>query len=353
MQLGKTLKSVLLTAALSLAAMGTVASAQEAEKVLYFYNWTDYYPTELLAKFEKETGIKVILDGYDSNETLLSKLQSGGAKYDVIVPSDYLIPGLVQDKLILEIDTSNMSNFATLRDEFKNPDFDPNRKFSAPYLWGVTGIAYDSAQVPGGKLDDSWAVFFDPPKELEGKIAALDIPSELITAASIYLGIPQCTESKEDAAKILALLEAQKPKLKLYSADSTVDRLAAGEVAMHHLWNGATARASAQRPTIRFIYPREGTPMFRDNFAVPVSAPHPENAKIFINWMMNPENAAAVSNTIAYSNSTQSDQFLSEQWRKSEAINMPPEFKNRLVPIKDCSPAARELQDKIWTRLKG
>lgn len=93
--------------------------------------------------------------------------------------------------------------------------------------------------------------------------------------------------------------------------------------------------------------------MFRDNFAVPVSAPHPENAKIFINWMMNPENAAAVSNAIAYSNSTQSDQYLSEQWRKNDAINMPPEFKDRLVPIKDCSPAARELQDRIWTRLKG
>ncbi len=353
MPLGKTLKSALLAMALCVPALGATAGAQEAEKVLYFYNWTDYYPTELLAKFEKDTGIKVILDGYDSNETLLSKLQSGGAKYDVIVPSDYIIPGLVQDKLIQEIDTSSMSNFATLREEFKNPDFDPGRKYSAPYLWGVTGIAYDSAQVPGGKLDGSWSVFFDPPKELDGKIAALDISSELITAASIYLGISQCTESKEDAAKILALLEAQKPRLKLYSADSTVDRMAAGEVAMHHLWNGATARASAQRPTIRFIYPKEGTPMFRDNFAVPVSAPHPENAKIFINWMMSPENAAAVSNAIAYSNSTQSDQYLSVQWRMNDAINMPAEFKDRLVPIKDCSPAARDLQDKIWTRLKG
>lgn len=353
MHLRTTFKAALVATALGISALASPASAQEAEKVLYFYNWTDYYPAELLPRFEKETGIKVILDGYDSNETLLAKLQSGGAKYDVIVPSDYIVQGLVKDKLIQEIDTANMPNYATLRDEFKDPDFDPGRKYTAPYLWGVTGIAYDSAQVPDGKLDDSWAVFFNPPKELEGKIAALDIATELIVAAEIYLGIPQCTESKEDAAKILALLQEQKPKLKLYSADSTVDRMAAGEVAMHHLWNGATARASVQRPTIRFIYPKEGTPMFRDNFAVPISAPHPENAKIFINWMMKPEIAAAVSNAIAYSNSTKSDEYLSEQWRKSEAINMPPEFKDRLVPIKDCSPAARELQDKIWTKLKG
>ena len=332
--------------------LATGARAGE-EKVLYFYNWTDYYPVELLAKFEKDTGIKVTLDNYDSNETLLAKLQSGGANYDVIVPSDYVVPGLIKDKLIQKIDTSKMANYQFIKDNFKNPNFDPTNGYTAPYLWGTTGIAYDSAQVPGGKLEDSWKVYFNPPKELEGKIAALDTASDEILAASIYLGIPQCTENKDDAAKILALLQAQKPKLKLYSSDTTVDRMAGGEVAMHHLWNGATARAHAQRTTIRFIYPKEGIPMFRDNFAVPAAAPHPENARIFINWMMAPENAAAVSNQIAYANSIKSDQFMDPKWMATEAINMPAEYASRLVPTQDCSPAARELQDKIWTRLKG
>jgi spermidine/putrescine transport system substrate-binding protein len=129
--------------------------------------------------------------------------------------------------------------------------------------------------------------------------------------------------------------------------------MAGGEVAMHHLWNGATARAHAQRETIRFIYPKEGIPMFRDNFAVPANAPHPENAKIFINWMMQPENAAAVSNAIAYANAIKSDEFMDKKWLSTEAINMPAEAASRLVPTKQCGPAARELQDKIWTRLKG
>jgi len=329
------------------------ATAQDAEKTLYFYNWTDYYPVELLAKFEAETGIKVILDGYDSNETLLAKLQAGGAAYDVIVPSDYVVPGMIADGLLMKIDAPSLANFTNVKEAFTNPDFDPGRQYTAPYLWGTTGIAYDSAQVPGGELEQSWKVFFEPAPELEGKIAALDISSELILAASLYLGIPQCTESNDDAKRILELLEAQKPKLKLYSADSTVDRMASGEVAMHQLWNGATARATAQRDTIRYIYPVEGTPMFRDNFAVPVNAPHPENAKIFINWMMAPENAAAVSNAIAYANAIKSDEYLSDQWRTMDAINMPDAYADRLVPTQDCSPAARELQDKIWTRLKG
>ena len=347
------LKSRLGAAFAAVALLALPAVAQDAEKTLYFYNWTDYYPVELLAKFEKETGIKVILDGYDSNETLLAKLQSGGANYDVIVPSDYVIPGLVKDGLLMKIDTHAMANYATLKDAFKNPDFDPKHEYSAPYLWGVTGIAYDSAQVPGGKLEESWKEYFEPKAELEGKIAALDTASDEILAASLYLGIPQCTESNEDAARILELLQAQKAKLKLYSSDSTVDRMASGEVAMHHLWNGATARATAQRDTIRFIYPKEGTPMFRDNFAVPANAPHPENAKIFINWMMAPENAAAVSNAIAYANATKADEFLSEQWRKMDAINMPEAFASRLVPTQDCTGKARDLRDRIWTRLKG
>jgi spermidine/putrescine transport system substrate-binding protein len=347
------LKSRIGAALFAFAALASPAAAQDAEKTLYFYNWTDYYPVELLAKFETETGIKVILDGFDSNDTLLAKLQSGGASYDVIVPSDYIIPGLIKDGLLLKIDTNQMSNYVHMKDAFKNPDFDPKHEYSAPYLWGVTGLAYDSAQVEGGEIEASWKEYFEPRPELVGKIAALDTASDEILAASLYLGIPQCTESNEDAARILALLEAQKEKLKLYSSDSTVDRLASGEVAMYHVWNGATARATAQRDSIRFLYPKEGTPMFRDNFAVPANAPHPENAKIFINWMMAPENAAAVSNAIAYANAIKSDEFLNEQWRGMEAINMPAEYSDRLVATQDCGPKARELRDRIWTRLKG
>lgn len=351
----KTIVKLTVAGMIAATSLGTSMSWAQAEeeKILYLYNWTDYFPLELLQKFEKETGIKVTYDGYDSMETMLAKLQSGGGNYDVVVISDWMVPTAIKGGLLQEISASTMPNFNNMKAAFKQPEYDPQRNYTAPYLWGTTGIAYDSAQVPGGKLDDSWKEFFEPRPELAGKIAALDVTAELYTAAAFYAGVDQCTESPEDAKKILEILEKQKPSLKLYSADSTVDRMAAGEVAIHHLWNGATARAQKQRSTIRYIYPKEGVPFAGDNFTVPTGAAHPENAKLFINWMMAPENAAAASNSIAYSNAIESDAFLSDDWRKSEAINMPAEFADRLKPMADCSSKARELRDKVWAKLKS
>lgn len=332
--------------------MGSGVSADES-KQLFFYNWTDYYPVELLKKFEQQTGIRVTLDGYDSNETLLAKLQAGGAAYDVIVPSHAIMQTLIQQDLLQEINASEMANFQYVKPSFRDPEYDPGRHYSAPYLWGTTGFAYDSARVPGGKLEDSWKSFFEPPAELSGQIAALDISSALINAASHYLGIEQCTEEPKKAEQILKLLQKQKEHLKLYSADGTVDRLASGEVILAQNWNGSTARATVQRSTLRYVYPKEGVAMFQDSLAVPSSAPHPENARTFINWMMLPENAAAVSNSIAYSNGIESDHLLDEKWQGITAINMPVEYSDRLRLEKECSNKARELQDKIWVRLKG
>ncbi|MFC6668695.1 extracellular solute-binding protein [Marinobacterium aestuariivivens] len=348
---GTALKKSILGLALAATVAGN-AAAEEA-KELYFYNWTDYYPVELLDKFEQETGIKVTLDGYDSSETLLAKLQAGGAKYDVIIATHSIMGTLIGQQFLQPIDAPRMVNFEYVKPAFRDPSFDPGRRYTAPYLWGTTGFAYDSSKVPGGELEESWKEFFEPRPELSGQIAALDTSSTLITAAAHYLGVDQCTEDPQDAKKILALLEQQKPHLKLYSSDGTVDRLASGEVAMAQNWNGSTARATSQRDSLRYVYPKEGLAMFQDNFAVPAQAPHPENARVFINWMMAPENAAAVSNAIAYSNGIESDAFLDDKWKKMNAINMPSEFQDRLRLEKECSNEARALQDKIWTKLKG
>jgi spermidine/putrescine transport system substrate-binding protein len=175
----------------------------------------------------------------------------------------------------------------------------------------------------------------------------------VINAASHYLNVDECTENPQDAKRILELLQKQKPFLKMYSSDNTVDRMASGEVIMMQNWNGSTARATLQKSTIKYVYPREGLAMFQDNFAVPKSAPHPGNAKIFIDWMMKPENAAAVSNAIAYANGIQSDALLDPKWKVMDAINMPDEYASRLRPEKECSNKARELQDRIWSKLKG
>jgi spermidine/putrescine transport system substrate-binding protein len=338
-----------LGAALALSA--GAAAAQDKE--LFLYNWSDYIPPELLQKFEKDTGIRVTLDVYDSNETMLAKLQAGATGYDVVVPSDYMVKIMIDEGLAQKIDAASLPNFKNVLPPHDNPSYDPGRQYSAPYMWGTTGFTYDSARVPGGKLEESWKEFFEPREELRGQIAALNDQVSLYNAAAFYLGIDQCTEDPAAARKILELLQKQKPYLAMYQSDGTHERMIAKEVIMHHQWNGASHRTTVGLPSAVYVYPKEGIDFWADNFVMPKGAPHPEAAKTFINWMMAPENIAIASNFTGYMSAIKgSEQFMDEALRKDPAVNMPPEYAERLRPAKECSAAARELRDKVWTRLK-
>ena len=195
-----------------------VADPADARE-LFLYNWSNYTPPELLQAFEAETGIRVTLDVYDSNETMLAKLQAGAAGYDVVVPSDYMLKIMIEEGMLEKIDVNQMPNFKNVTATFADTPFDPGRVYSAPYLWGTTGFTYDSARVPGGQLEESWKSFFEPPAELAGQIAALNDEVEVYNAAAYYLGIDKCTEEAKEAQRILELLEAQKPKLAMYQSE--------------------------------------------------------------------------------------------------------------------------------------
>jgi spermidine/putrescine transport system substrate-binding protein len=335
--------------ALAVGASGTARAAGE----LYFYNWSNYFPPKLIEKFEQETGIDVTLDVYDSNETLLAKLQAGAAGYDVVVPSDYMVKIMKDEGMLEKIDVASMPNFKNVAAAFANPPFDEGRAYSAPYLWGTTGFTYDSARVPGGRLEESWKSFFEPPAELSGQVAALNDEVELWNAAAYYLGIDKCTEDAKDGQKILAVLEAQKPKLAMYQSDGTIERMIAKEVIMHMQWNGASHRTKEKLPTAVYVYPKEGIGLFQDNFVVPKGARNLENAKTFINWMMAPENIAQATNFAGYMNAIQgSEEFMEAALRDDPAVNMPADKTDLLRPSRDCSAESRELRNKVWTRLK-
>jgi spermidine/putrescine transport system substrate-binding protein len=344
----------LLLAAVASAGALTAASAAQAAGELYFYNWSNYYPPELLKKFEAETGIKVTLDVYDSNETLLAKLQAGAAGYDVVVPSDYMVDIMVKGGLLQEIDAGKMANFKNVGAPHDKPWYDPERKYSAPYMWGTTGFSYDTAKIEGGKVDDSWWSVFNPDGPFKGKLAMLNDPVEVYKAAAMYLKVDFCTESSEDAGKIFKLLEAQKPAVALYNSDGTIERMVAGEVVAHMQWNGASHRTKEGKPTVTYVYPTEGINFWNDNFAVPKGARNVENAKIFIDWMMKPDTIAAVSNFTGYNNGIKgSPEFMDAKLRDDPAVNTPQEYLGRLNPNKNCSAAAVELRDRVWTRLKS
>jgi spermidine/putrescine transport system substrate-binding protein len=334
-----------------LAFAGATANAAE-EKALLLFNWSNYMSPDLLKRFEAETGIKVTLDTYDTNESMLAKLQAGGAGYDVVVPTGPTLQQMIRDGLVLKVDASTMANYKNLKKPFDHPDFDPDRAFSVPYMWGSTGLVYDTTKVAGGKIDDTWKELFEPRPDFVGKIGMLKDMGEVMTAAAYYLGFDQCTEKPEEGQKILELLEKQKPAVKIYSAEGTVDRVADGEVTMEHMWNGSFHRAHAKLPTILYVYPREGLNLWGDNFAVPKGAKHIENAKLFLNFMMDPKNAAEASNFTGYNNAiTGSEQYLKDDLRNDPAFNTPETMVPRLKQTRLCSKAALDLRERIWTRL--
>ncbi|WP_172963421.1 extracellular solute-binding protein [Thalassospira marina] len=335
------------------ALMGAMAAPAHAEGELYFYNWSNYFPQELFDKFEKETGIKVTLDVYDSNETMLAKLQAGASGYDIVVASDYMVDVMIKEKLATEFDAKSLENFKNVAKPHDTMKYDPDRKYSVTYLWGTTGFTYDS-DVVGEKLEDSWKEFFEPREELRGKIGALNDEVEMYAAAAYYAGVDKCTEDPKEAQKILDILLKQKPYVAVYSSEGTIDRMAAKEVAMHMQWNGASHRTRESLPSAVFVYPKEGLSFWSDHFVIPSGAPHLDNAKTFINWMMQPENAAAASNYAGYMNGIKgSDAFLDDALKADPAVNMPEEYADRLVPGKNCSAKGRDLRNRVWTKLKS
>jgi spermidine/putrescine transport system substrate-binding protein len=353
MMISKTLKKSLhVAAALTLAVASVPTTAIAQSKQLFLYSWANYVPPNLLKRFEAETSIKVNLDVYDSNETMLAKLQAGGGGYDIVIPSDSVLSTMIKSGLLVKVDASKMANFRNVATPHDRPPADPNADYSVPYTWGSTGFTYDSAKVPGGTLTESWKEFFEPRPEVSGKIAAMANQGEMYTAAAHYIGVDTCTENPADAQRILDVLLKQKPGVKIYSSTGTIGRMAASEVTMHHQWNGASYKSGQKLTTAVYVYPKEGMNLWSDYFVVPKGAPNVESAKTFMNWMMDPKNAAEASNFNGYNNAIKgSAAFMDPALAASPAINPPEALKSRFRPVKDCSVKARELRDGVWTRL--
>ena len=352
---GKTVKHrtlKLLAASALMVAAGSTAAKADGE--LRLYNWSNYFAPALLERFEKETGTKVTVDNYASEEDLLAKLQAGGGGYDVIFPGTTTLGVMVEKGMLAAINVNQMENFKNLLPAFTTIAGDPDRVYSAPYMWGTTGFTYDPAMVPDGKLEESWKELFEPREELKGKIAMLNEMSDVWNAAAYYTGVDKCTEDPAEAQKILDVLMAQKPFVKLYSNDGTIDRMIAGEVPVHMQWNGAAHRVKAKKPDAVYVYPKEGTTFWTDVMAVPKDAPNMEAAKAFVNWMMSPDVAAEASNYTGYSNAVSgSGEFLKEDLKADPAVNTPAEYNDRLSAFKACSPASKDLREKVWTKLKS
>jgi spermidine/putrescine transport system substrate-binding protein len=339
-------KNYLLAIIVSMASMSGVAHAGGD---LFIYNWTDYTPPELIKKFEAETGIKVTVDTFDSNETLLAKLKAGGGGYDIVVATNNWINVFAKDKLIQPIDASKMLGYENIDTRWKSPSWDPKNTYSIPYVWGFTSFAVNT-KVYSGDIN-TLKVLFNPPSELKGKLGMINSPSEAVQLTQTYLGMDYCQSDSAAMKRVQDVLVAQAPAVKVYNSDGTVERLSSGEVAMHMMWNGNAMRARLANPDIKMAFPKEGVVAWMDNVAVPTSAKNPENAKKFVQFLLKPENIAMVSNFAGYANGIPaSKNFLNKDMANAPELTLPKGINAKFLIT--CDGASTKLVDRVWTKVK-
>jgi spermidine/putrescine transport system substrate-binding protein len=328
-----------------------VAVNSDKTKSLRIFIWEEYIDPEVFRIFEREFGAKVIEDNYGSNEDMRAKLQAGGAVYDLVVPSDYMVVLLRKEGLLLPIDLSRIPNLQYLGARFRDPPYDPGHRYSVPYQWGITGIGYNKRQVIPPPT--RWTDLFEPTRiePYKNRISMLNDMREVIAAALVALGLSPESTDPQHLAQAQALLLEQKPFLAKYDSESFEDSLASGETVLAHGWSGEIAMAQAQNPDIAFVVPAEGTFVFVDNWAIPKGARQKELAEAFMNFVLRPEISAMIVNHARYASVNEA----ARAFIKPEILNGPsyawPED-TKLWWLHDFDDAGR-LYERVWLELKG
>ncbi|WP_224380184.1 extracellular solute-binding protein [Roseovarius carneus] len=335
--------------ATALAAGLGLAGPALAEGELNIYNWGNYTNPELIEKFEAEFGIEVNLDGYDSNETMLAKVREGNTGYDIVVPGDSTVQIMIGLDMLAEIKPNEMENFKHMDPKWVDVWWDPGRNYSVPWQWGTTSFTVDT-EVYTGDIN-TLALMFDPPEELKGRINMLNDMNDVINAGLRFRGYERCNQNPDELRDVTEMLIAAKENWRTMDY-STIEKLTSGDVDLSQNWNGAAMRAREQRPTLQYAYPVEGFTGWMDNVAVLKDAPNMDNAKLFVNFIMAPENAAMISNFARYANGIMgSEEFMDAEMLSAPEIVMPadaptPDF------VKPCAQEVTDLYNRIWTRLK-
>ncbi|MEM8638937.1 MAG: spermidine/putrescine ABC transporter substrate-binding protein [Cyanobacteria bacterium P01_G01_bin.54] len=322
----------------------------DSSDVLSVYNWSTYIDPEVLTQFETEFGVTVQYDTYESNEALLAKIQPGNPGYDIIVPTGDYIESMATEGLLEELDPANIPNLNNVSEEFLDPPFDPGNKYSVPYQWGTIGIGYNKAAT--GTEITTWKEIFDP--TYAGRVALMEDPRAMLGAILMMLGYDPNTTNPEELEAAKNYVIDHKDVVATFAPDTGQDLLNQGEVDIAVEWNGDIFQVMEENENVEYVIPEEGTIIWTDNLAIPKDAPNKALAEQFINFVLDPQVSAAISNYVKYGtpNKVSLEQGLIEAADvENPGIYPPPETFKKLKYAQDLGDDT-QLYDEAWTELK-
>jgi putrescine transport system substrate-binding protein len=342
--------------------------AAGGDKVVNIYNWSDYISEDAIPNFTKETGIKVVYDVMDANETLEAKIMAGSTGYDVVVPSLQFLARQAKAGVYLPIDKSKIPNYANLDADLmaiiaKN---DPGNTYGVPYLVGYTGIGYNVDKVKAALGDvpaNTWDLVFKP--EIAAKlkdcgVMALDTPTELVPITLNYLGENPNSQDPAVIAKAAAALKVLNSNIRTFHSSQYIDSLANGDVCVAIGWSGdvwqarARAEEAKNKIDVQFVIPKEGAPIFFDMMAIPKDAKNADNAYAFINYVLKPEVMAGISSYVSYANAVKpSTPLVEESVRNNPNIYPPEEVRKKIFPLEPLTPEVSRQYTDMWSAMKS
>jgi putrescine transport system substrate-binding protein len=353
-------------AAAPAAASAASGTPMDQDKVVNVYNWSDYIDPSVVADFQKEYGIKVNYDVFDSNEVLETKLLTGHTNYDVVAPSGPFLARQIQAGVFQKLNKALLPNWQYLDPVVAKNEaaYDPDNAYAATYMWITSGPGYDTAKIKQRMPDapvDSWRMLYDPAvvaKFADCGVSLLDAPSEVISTVLIYLGKDPNSTTPEDMQAVEKALMAIRPYIRYVHSSRYIDDLANGETCLALGWSGDVKQAhdrakdAGKGIDIGYNIPQEGAVSNYDVLAVPADAPHPNNAHLFINFLMRPEIAARNSNLIKYANGDTPTPAINEAVRNDPGVYPPPDVQAKLRPEPVRTPEFTRVLTRMWTRFK-
>ena len=342
--------------------------AQAADKSVNVYNWSDYIAEDTNANFEKQTGIKVVYDVFDSNEVLEAKLLSGASGYDVVVPSNQFLAKQIKAGVFQKLDKSKLPNWKNLNaDLLKTLDSsDPGNLYAFPYMWGTTGIVYNVDKVKaalGVDTIDSWDVIFKPENLEKLKscgVSMLDAPQEVMAAALFYQGMNPNPTTADEVKKAEELMLTIRPYIAYFHSSKYISDMANGNICIALGWSGdafqAQARAEEAKNGVKVAYaiPKKGAAAWYDMMAIPAGAANEDNALAYLNYIMEPEVVAEITDYVAYPNgNSASTDLVSEDIRNNPGIYPSPETMKKLYALGELNPKVQRAMTRSWTKIKS